>query len=120
MLEKFDSYKLWSASKLTFASNALRSIRLHRAESLRELELWAPRLEKLDLQAVWDLDRIEFVENPALRAQLEEGFTFTAPLRVSVINGKIGANARRNLLEHPSVRKIEGDKYGDDGDFEGL
>jgi len=106
MLEKFDSYKLSAMGTLTFGSNALRSIRPHRAANLSELTLWAPRLETLDLQAVHGLDRIEFVENPALRAQLPAGFTCFEPLVVSVINGETGKVARENLLKHLRVRKI--------------
>mmetsp|Transcript_28825 Transcript_28825/g.72398 ORF Transcript_28825/g.72398 Transcript_28825/m.72398 type:complete len:112 (+) Transcript_28825:310-645(+) len=81
MLEKFDSYKL-RVGCLRFGSNALRSIRLHRAELLTYLALWAPRLENLDLQAAYDLECVEFVDHPALRAQLPAGFTCSAPLRV--------------------------------------
>lgn len=50
-LEEFDSYKLWSNNELTFASAALRSINLHRADTLGSLTVWAPNLVNLNLQA---------------------------------------------------------------------
>lgn len=53
-LETFDSYKLRVGPELHFASNDLKSIRLHRAELLCGLTLYAPRLLSLDLQACYD------------------------------------------------------------------
>jgi hypothetical protein len=44
MLERFDSYK-FRVSQLRFASNALTYVRLHRAELLHELVIYAPQLK---------------------------------------------------------------------------
>jgi len=41
-LRSFDSYKLWVGS-VSFASNCLRSVDLHRADSLLCLNLWVGR-----------------------------------------------------------------------------
>jgi len=64
-LETFDSYKLM-VRHLKFASNHLKSIRVHRAEVLRRIDLWAPRLTILDVQAAYDLQErstSEFSDN---------------------------------------------------------
>jgi hypothetical protein len=58
-LESFDSYKLW-VKRLIFASNELRSVDIHRSDSLESLQLWAPRLEFLGLQACFALTRLVF------------------------------------------------------------
>ena len=55
-LRTFDSYKLWLGS-LSFASNSLKSIDLHRSDSLGRLKIWAPNLESLGLQACYRLER---------------------------------------------------------------
>ena len=57
-LERFDSYKfrVYSPPTLHFASNELRYIRLHRAECLHSLSVYAPKLETLSLQACYGLD----------------------------------------------------------------
>mmetsp|Transcript_7250 Transcript_7250/g.17760 ORF Transcript_7250/g.17760 Transcript_7250/m.17760 type:complete len:354 (+) Transcript_7250:173-1234(+) len=114
-LELFDSFKIWGVRKLTFASNALRRIRLHRCDGLLNLELWAPRIEHLDVQAAYDLEDIRFIENVELRDKLPSGFTCSAPLRVTAVNANLGAMARENLLAHPRVTAIEGDaEYTDE------
>ena len=55
-LESFDSYKLRVGPELDFASNNLKYIRLHRAELLESLSVYAPRLQELSLQACYGLD----------------------------------------------------------------
>lgn len=55
-LQTFDSYKLRIGPELHFASNDLQSIRLHRAECLESLSVYAPKLRELSLQACYGLD----------------------------------------------------------------
>jgi len=55
-LERFESYKFRVyTSELRFASNDLRYIRLHRAECLESLSIYAPKLEYLNLQACYGM-----------------------------------------------------------------
>ena len=64
-LQTFDSYKL-CVTTLTFASNHLVRIKLHRSDILSELTIWAPALEELNLQACYDLERLYILEDHAL------------------------------------------------------
>lgn len=63
VLVEFDSYKL-RVGNLGFYSNRLKSIRLHRAELLTRIDLWAPVLEYLNVQAAYDLEEIHFPQRP--------------------------------------------------------
>ena len=54
-LVTFDSYKLRIHPELNFAGNDLQTIRLHRAECLERVFVYAPRLKELILQACYDL-----------------------------------------------------------------
>ena len=57
-LERFDTYKLrpLGAPELHFAGNELRYIRLHRAELLESLSIYAPKLDSLSVQACYGLN----------------------------------------------------------------
>lgn len=92
-LETFDSYKLWSNGALRFASNELTSIDLHRTDSLQALSIWAPKLTHLGLQACYSLDKLEFLTEHPLAAQLPAGFACAAPLRVVTENANLGPEA---------------------------
>ena len=91
-LVTFDSYKLWIVggpsifrggfdprrdTPLRFASNDLKSLRLHRSDTLCGLEVWAPRLERLNLQACYDLDFVKVLADHPLRAALPDGTAFS-------------------------------------------
>ena len=104
-LEVFDSYKLWSNQRLCFASPALRSIDLHRADCLRSLSIWAPKLTTLGLQACYSLESIEFLPTHPLAEAAPAGPACRAPLRVCTTNANLGAAAARALREHPRVAK---------------
>lgn len=54
-LVTFDSYKLGVYPELNFAGNDLQTIRLHRADCLESVSIYAPRLKELILQACYDL-----------------------------------------------------------------
>jgi len=71
VLEVFDSYKLWlkpaedeKCRSLTFYSPSLMSLNLHRADGLKQLTLWTPRLVELVLKACCELQDINFVPPP--------------------------------------------------------
>lgn len=112
-LERFDSYKL-RVGYLRFASNHLQSIRLHRAELHQRIELWAPRLTNLDVQAAYDLEEIEFLRDHPLKRELPDNFCFREELVVNAMNACLGQQAIAALRAHPRVhQEIE----MDDPDF---
>jgi len=96
-LETFDCYKLWVEDELCFASNELEIIDLHRSDSLDGISIWAPNLQKLDLQACYCLDKIKILkEHPKLSKELPVGHkpsTFT----VNTLYANISDDARRAL-----------------------
>jgi hypothetical protein len=104
-LERFDSYKLWSNAQLRFASPALTSIDLHRADSLRSLSIWAPNLTSLRLQGCYSLQAIEFPAAHPLAAALPAGYVCSKPLRVVSENANLGAVAASALRAHPRAVK---------------
>jgi len=55
-LHTFDSYKLRVGPKLHFFGNELKQIRLHHAECLESLSVYAPNFTELNLQACYGLD----------------------------------------------------------------
>ncbi|CAJ1960628.1 unnamed protein product [Cylindrotheca closterium] len=106
-LESFDSYKL-RVPYLKFASNELDNIRLHRAECLEYLELYAPRLTMLNVQAAYDLDVIKFVDtHPVLSKKLPKDFDFEEELEVNVENACLGEEAKHAIWLHP---RFDGDE----------
>lgn len=111
-LVAFDSYKL-RVPYLVFASNQLRRIRLHRAELLERIDLWAPNLIDLNLQAAYDLHEIHFLDNHELKEQLPPNFRCTETLRVTSTNAILGDQALSELNAHPRVRQtIENEDFG--------
>jgi hypothetical protein len=100
----FSSYKL-SVGYLHFYSNSLRSIRLHSAELLTRIELWAPVLESLDVQATHDLEEIHFLKDHALKARLPPHFVCNDELHVNAANATLGNQALEELNAHPLVLK---------------
>jgi hypothetical protein len=105
-LEAFDSYK-FRVGYLVFASNHLETIRLHRAECMSNLQLWAPNLIRLDLQACYDLDSITFLENHPLKKDLPKNFSCSEPLSLNVENACLGPKAVEALSNHPRVNSQE-------------
>jgi hypothetical protein len=112
-LERFDSYKL-RVGHLRFASNHLKYIRLHRAELLERIDVWAPRLTQLDVQAAYDLDEIYFLKNHPLERDLPANFVCREELTVNAINACLGRQAMAELNAHPRVHgeiEMEDDDY---------
>lgn len=116
LLETFDSYKL-RVDYLKFASNHLRSIRLHRAELLGRIDLWAPRLTNLNLQAAYDLQEVHFLKDHALKKDLPENFRFSSALNVDSTNAILGEQAVKAILAHPRFRGTKKDLENDFDDF---
>ena len=109
LLESFTTYKLWSNDELRFtASPELRTISIHRSDSLMSLQFWAPKLTTLNLQACYSLDSINLVPlNPP---------GFVPPrrppaLEVNIMNANISPRAMRTLESIPNVTIV-----GDDED----
>jgi hypothetical protein len=104
-LERFESYKCW-VDRLKFASNALKSVNLHRADSLARLELWAPNLTKLNVQGCFGLDKIIFTKEHPLKALLPPGHR-SPRFRVNAANANLGPAARSALNNNPCCAGID-------------
>mmetsp|Transcript_17316 Transcript_17316/g.24225 ORF Transcript_17316/g.24225 Transcript_17316/m.24225 type:complete len:391 (+) Transcript_17316:212-1384(+) len=105
-LEVFETYKLW-IDKLTFGSNVLHTIDLHRADKLRELLIWAPSLRTLNLQGCMKLDNIQFLRRHQLRRKLPLTFSNKNPLTVQMKHSRVSARAMDTLGKHPRFRLAE-------------
>lgn len=103
-LEHFDSYKLYVQS-LTFASNHLEIIDLHRSDTLSQLRIYAPNLSHLGLQACYNLEQLVFTENRRLTAQLPKGHQ-PPPLDVNTLNAVLGPAATHALQSHPRANIV--------------
>lgn len=106
-LKTFDSYKLRVGPELNFAGNDLEDIRLHRAELLCDLSVYAPNLKMLNLQGCYGLDgEIKILdEHPNFARPPGRGSTF----KVNTVNACISRSIAQLLERHPRV-----DWYGDD------
>jgi len=104
-LRSFESYKLWSNRHLRFVGPKLEYIRLHRAESLEHLELWAPNLQKLNLQACYDLRRVHFLPTHPLAKKLPANYRCPHRLHINVENANLSPQAR-HALQHPPGREV--------------
>jgi len=98
-LEAFDSYKLWSNQAIAFeASNALRSLRVHRMDTLGYLELWAPNLQSLNLQACYGLDHLKLHKKPPHDSlKLPNDFQAPAKVMVDVTNANLSGQVYDEL-----------------------
>jgi len=123
-LKSFDSFKLHCADHLTFASNELSEIRLHQAEFLSSLTIWAPRLRYLNLQAS-NPSRITIQDTHAMLEThpLPKGFTPT-PIQVFTLNAtclrsQLSFQLQEYLTGHQRVKcahTFESDEDEDDID----
>jgi len=112
-LESFESYKLWAFEHIAFASNHLTDIKLHRSDLLRSIDLYAPRLLNLNLQACYGLASIRIKETHAtLSDELPEGFQPTR-FSVSAMNANLEPRLVRYLQQHPRAN-FEYDDGSDD------
>jgi len=115
-LEEFSSYKLIVGSTLKFASNELRSLTIHRSDCLNNLEIWAPRLELLNLQACYDLNDINFLSTHPLVVNLEPQFKHRVPLVVTAENAALGERALEAISRHPRVTPANAKRLQDQAD----
>jgi len=101
-LVTFDSYKLRVHPELKFAGNDLQTIRLHRAECLERVSIYAPRLKELILQACYDLmnDGITILDtHPDFTRPPGRGSNF----KVDTTNACINESIVRTLEGNPRV-----------------
>jgi len=105
-LRSFDSYKL-NVGCLSFASNSLKSVSLHRSDCLEYLKIWAPNLVTLGLQACYSLESIAFLDVHPMQAQLPPDHQIPE-LTVDTTNATLGPAAKRALRHHPTAVKAGG------------
>ena len=103
-LERFDSYKFGVGRHITFASNELKFIRLHRCESLQSLTVYAPRLEHLSLQACYYFNGKLTIEekHPKLSRELPTDFK-PSMIEVEITNAGLSTKVQKTLKEHPRI-----------------
>jgi hypothetical protein len=106
-LKTWVSYKCWVTGRLTFASNALKSVDLHRSDSLGSIELWAPNLKRLNVQGCFALGKIIFTQEHPLKALLPPDHR-SPKFTVNATNANLGRAARQALESHPCCLGIDG------------
>jgi hypothetical protein len=106
-LHSFESYKL-RVGELSFASNDLEVVKLHRAELLQHLSLWAPALRHLHLQACYDLEELEILEDHKLSSARTRGSDGMSTFTVDSTNACLSnaviqelSNNRRAIWDGP-------------------
>ena len=106
-LEIFDAFKLWNVEELNFSSNHLKSIKLHRSESLRVLSIWAPNLEHLNLQGCYSLDRIRILTaHPILGEDLPRNH-IPSKFSVNIRNANLSPSAMASLDRNSRCNVLE-------------
>lgn len=113
-LETFETYKLQGAQGcLKFASNFLTKINLHRAECLDSLVVYAPRLEKLSLQACYSMGgRLTFKKTyPGLSEEMPENHE-PPVCEVTITNAIVSPAIMRTLKNNPKCRIVNEDSQG--------
>jgi len=118
-LKYFFSYKLWGLRVPIKDTHILalpncEYLTLHRSDCLNYLNIWAPKLEYLNLQASYDLERVIILDQkPGGYCGPEYSFTGTpAKFLVNLINADV---PKGNLDTHQRCRKIL-EEY-DDSEF---
>lgn len=85
---------------------------------MQYLELYAPRLTMLDVQAAYDLEEINFVDtHPVLSQKLPRNFQFEEELHVNVVNACLGRKAQRAIVNHARFHGELCENDEDDDDF---
>lgn len=108
-LEIFDAYKLRVVKELNFASNHLKSIVLHRSDSLKVLSIWAPNLEHLSLQGCYSFDRIRILtSHPTLSGDLPRNHNPTT-FSVNIRNANLSPSAMATLDRNRRCVVLEDD-----------
>eukprot|EP00918_Siedleckia_nematoides_P081867 GHVU01179452.1.p1 GENE.GHVU01179452.1~~GHVU01179452.1.p1 ORF type:complete len:305 (-),score=45.56 GHVU01179452.1:274-1188(-) len=104
-LRTLNSYKLRTRKKLKLASNELTSVRLHRAEATEILEMWAPKLVKLDLQAAYGVTDVNLLTTHRLAEDLPPGHELSK-FYLNVENCTFSARQLEEFESHPRVRSV--------------
>lgn len=86
------------------------SVDLHRSDSLQWLNIWAPNLQTLGLQACYSLQRLDFLDVHPLQSALPANHQIP-DLLVNTANANLSAQAKRSLRNHPTAIK-EGQQHG--------
>lgn len=105
----FDSYKLRIHPKLHFAGDDLQSIRLHRAECLESLQIYAPNLKDLNLQACYDLmgDLIILDDHPNFINRIRGKSRFTVNTTNACISQSVTQAQKLSVCPSFPVPKIK-------------
>ncbi|KAL0046593.1 hypothetical protein WJX82_004847 [Trebouxia sp. C0006] len=110
--KEFLAYKLWGigSGKQKLWLPECTTLALYRSDDLAYLEVWAPKLQGLNLQTCYGLDH--------LRLHPEEG----SKVNVNLENANIDRFSFRHLKQHPRVDKErlshdEDYEHGDAGDY---
>lgn len=124
-LETFSSYKLRGLSSLgPLYMPSLEDITLYRAECLRSLKLYAPRMKQLNLRAAYDISKVKLLvrgkkEHKNLTHKLSGKPMNSKDLskfELNMINVGIEKRDRITWANEPRVKKIRWDP-DDDGLF---
>ena len=111
-LEIFETYKFGAKGCLKFAGNFLTKINLRRAECLESLIIYAPRLEKLSLQAwfSWnDRGELTFLKTyPGLSEEMPENHE-PPVCKVTTTNAHLSPSIMRTLENNPRFRILNED-----------
>lgn len=98
-LQRFDSYKLRVGPELHFAGNDLEYIRLHRAELLYSLSVYAPNLLELNLQGCYGLDgELEILDR---HPKFTKPTGSSSRFKVNTMNACISRSIVRTLEKSP-------------------
>lgn len=115
-LQVFKSRKLqvFGDQNLIFNSNNIKEIVLTRSDCLRGITLWAPRLKMLNLNACYDLEIIDILDDHALRSKLPDDIKFSK-FTVDLTNVCRSDALLAYLNSNRRVREIIGVR--EDGDY---
>ena len=104
-LEKFYSHKLQVFQPIHFASTELKSLSIRRSDCLSKLSVYAPRLEKLELIACYDLESVKILNSHRLSSQLQPG-TVPTIFTVNLENSLCSNRLMTYFQQHPRVRLL--------------
>merc|ERR1719244_1866798 len=109
-LESFMAYKLWGLHVPKSKAHVLvlpncQTLDLYRSDDLNYLQIWAPKLEELDLQAVYSITEVKILDcKPNGYAGPEYNFEgIPSQYEVNIINTEIPAG---NVTVHPRCKKV--------------
>jgi hypothetical protein len=109
-LKRFNSCTFGVGRHAEFASNNLRYVRLNRCEGLHSLNIYAPRLEHLSLQACYyDFDgRFNIQDKHAKlfkKPPYLPSYFKTSHIEIVTTDASMSAKTEKLLKGHPRVRE---------------